>query len=76
MQDLQKAELQSADRGVCQQIGEGSKWEEVVQVKVKRVLPAKRRVGQRPGGIEEPQTAENGAIPADGRLTDGSSDGR
>lgn len=58
MQYLQKAELQSADRGVCQQIGEGSKREEVVQVKVRRVLPAKRRVGQRPGGIEELTGAE------------------
>lgn len=58
MQYLQKAELQSADRGVCQQIGEGSKREEAAQIKVSRVLPAKRRVGRRPDGTEEPQTAD------------------
>lgn len=47
MQDVQKTKFQSADWGVCQQIDEGSKPEEAIQVKVRLVPPA-----ERPGGVE------------------------
>lgn len=55
MQYLQKAQLQSADWGVCQHTAEGSKRDEVVRVKVRRARPAERRAS----GAEEPLTAQN-----------------